>query len=197
MSDTSNITPGSVDTDYPVAGQDNDTQGFRENFTAIKDSLTGAAGYIADLQDNTAKTNAANNFQGNNILNANLVQISHEAQVGAVANTATTKVLDYEEASYYNLTFEVNTTVQIRNLLGSSSDTKFSKMVVIVRMAGSGANPVLSWDVGAGKTLLNDGNSLWTTFELNDDSTNPHIMVEFTSWDNLNIYGRVIGRFNT
>lgn len=197
MSDTSNITPGSIDKDYPVAGQDNDSQGFRENFTVIADSLTGAAGYIAELQDDTAKTNVANNFQGNNIVNANFVQVSHEAQVTAVPNTSQTKTLDYTEAAFYNLTFEVNTTVQIRNLLGSSSDNKVSEMTVIVRDATNGDNPVLTWDIGAGKNLLTDGNALWTNFETNDDSSNPHIMVKFTSFDNLNVYAQVVGRFNS
>ena len=28
----SNINPNNIDTTYPVAGQDNDSQGFRDNF---------------------------------------------------------------------------------------------------------------------------------------------------------------------
>ena len=194
MSDTTNITPGSIDVAFPVAGQDNDSQGFRQNFTAIQTSLTGAAGYIATLQDDTAKTNIANNFQGNNILNANLVQISHEAQVGTVPNTTSTKTLDFEEAAHYNLTFVINTTVQIRNLAGTSSNTKASKVTVVVRKdTTASTDPVLTWDIGAGKTLLNDGNALWSNFTL--DNIAEHVMVEFISFDNTNVYGKVIGVF--
>ena len=32
----SNINPNNIDGTYPVAGQDNDSQGFRTNFTNIK-----------------------------------------------------------------------------------------------------------------------------------------------------------------
>jgi len=33
----------SISTVYPVAGQDNDTQGFRDNFTNIKNAFTNAS----------------------------------------------------------------------------------------------------------------------------------------------------------
>ena len=32
----SNINSDAIDKDYPVAGQDNDSQGFRDNFNTIK-----------------------------------------------------------------------------------------------------------------------------------------------------------------
>ena len=35
----SSINPSNVDGTYPVAGQDNDSQGFRDNFTNIKTIL--------------------------------------------------------------------------------------------------------------------------------------------------------------
>jgi len=194
VSDTSNITPGSVDADFPVAGQDNDSQGFRENFTVIKDSLTGAAGYIATLQDDTAKTNAPNNMQGNNLLNANFVQVSHESQVSGVDTSTSTKTLDFEEAAHYNLTFSIDCTLQLRNASGSSSDTKFTKFNLVLRKNESAlVNPVITFDVGSGKTLFTDGNALWSSFALTDDAQ--HVMVEIVSFDNTNFYARVLGAF--
>jgi hypothetical protein len=194
VSNTDNITPGNIDQDFPVAGQDNDTQGFRENFTVIKDSLTGAAGYIATLQDETAKTNTANNFQGNNILNANLVQVSDEAQVTAVPNTASTKILDFEQAAYYDLTFEINTTISFTNFPGDSSDTKHGKMVVILRKATTAAtDPQITFDVGT-NTLRNDGSTIFQNVELTD--VNFHEMFEIRSLDNTNFYISHIGSFS-
>lgn len=38
----SNIVTTSINPDYPIAGQDNDTQGFRTNFSAIKTALETA-----------------------------------------------------------------------------------------------------------------------------------------------------------
>jgi len=64
------INFGSIDATYPVAGQDNNSQGFRDNFGAIKNGLAEASTEITALQQNAAFVNAANNFGGNTITNA-------------------------------------------------------------------------------------------------------------------------------
>ena len=46
----SSITTTNIDTTYPVAGQDNDSQGFRDNFTNIKTALDTASTEITDLE---------------------------------------------------------------------------------------------------------------------------------------------------
>ena len=38
----SNIVPGNVDGTFPKAGQDNSSQGFRDNFSSIKNNFTEA-----------------------------------------------------------------------------------------------------------------------------------------------------------
>lgn len=45
----SSINPNNIDGNYPVAGQDNDSQGFRDNFTNIKNNLTYSKSEIEDL----------------------------------------------------------------------------------------------------------------------------------------------------
>jgi hypothetical protein len=47
---SSNINPNNIDGAYPVAGQDNNSQGFRDNFTNIKTNFGYAAAEINDLQ---------------------------------------------------------------------------------------------------------------------------------------------------
>lgn len=49
----SNINFSSIVTTYPVAGQDNDSQGFRDNFTAISAALSVAKTEISTLQTNS------------------------------------------------------------------------------------------------------------------------------------------------
>lgn len=51
---TSLINPNNIDITYPIAGQDNDTQGFRDNFSNIKNNLSVAATEISALQANVA-----------------------------------------------------------------------------------------------------------------------------------------------
>ena len=46
----SNINPNNINGAYPVAGVDNDSQGFRDNFTNIKNNLVFAQAELNDLQ---------------------------------------------------------------------------------------------------------------------------------------------------
>lgn len=50
---TSQINFDIIDEQYPVAGQDNDSQGFRDNFNSIKDALSTAKVEISTLQTNS------------------------------------------------------------------------------------------------------------------------------------------------
>lgn len=74
----SNINTTDIDETYPVAGQDNDSQGFRDNFSTIKDNFSAAAAEIETLQTNTAKLNALNDFSNNTITNAVLIKNTEE-----------------------------------------------------------------------------------------------------------------------
>ena len=84
----SNIDEVSINSEYPIAGQDNDSQVFRDNFGIIKNNFVAAKAEIEDLQDNTAKKNTANNFLGNNITNANLVNVSEELNAGGTLSSS-------------------------------------------------------------------------------------------------------------
>ena len=74
---TSAITPSTVSTTFPVAGQDNNSQGFRDNFAAIASNFTHAASEITALQtvsiltaDLATQVNTVvNNLQGSTLSN--------------------------------------------------------------------------------------------------------------------------------
>jgi hypothetical protein len=66
----SDIVPGNIDGTFPIAGQDNSSQGFRDNFTAIKNNFTEAKSEIEDLQANKASLNATSNFADNTVSRA-------------------------------------------------------------------------------------------------------------------------------
>ena len=53
----SNINLTNIDTTYPIAGQDNDSQGFRDNFTNINTNFTEAKTEIEALQSSTSIAN--------------------------------------------------------------------------------------------------------------------------------------------
>ena len=60
---TSQINYTNINTSYPVAGQDNDSQGFRDNFSAIQLALTTASSEITNLQLTAATVTGINDFQ--------------------------------------------------------------------------------------------------------------------------------------
>lgn len=72
---TSNINPNNIDGTYPVAGQDNNSQGFRDNFTNTKSNFQYAKNEITDLQANAILKSALtgttldNNMSGSDIYN--------------------------------------------------------------------------------------------------------------------------------
>lgn len=68
---SSSINPNNINGTYPVAGQDNDSQGFRDNFTNIKNNLTFTKNELEDLQNKsllisalTGGTTPVNNLNG-------------------------------------------------------------------------------------------------------------------------------------
>ena len=60
---TSSINTDNIDPEFPVAGQDNNSQGFRDNFLYIKEGLESASADITNLQVNGARLDDDNNFQ--------------------------------------------------------------------------------------------------------------------------------------
>ena len=69
---TSAINTDNISGTFPVAGQDNNSQGFRDNFTNIKAGLNVAKSEITTLQTNTAKLNVDNDFNGQILENAEI-----------------------------------------------------------------------------------------------------------------------------
>lgn len=65
----SQIDPTTVDVTYPIAGQDNDTRGFHDNFRAIQNGLVFARSEISDLQANVSVlfANDAANYGNSNV----------------------------------------------------------------------------------------------------------------------------------
>lgn len=51
---TSQVNPSTIDGTFPIAGQDNDSQGFRDNFTNIKNNLTTIFNEITSIQNDAA-----------------------------------------------------------------------------------------------------------------------------------------------
>lgn len=60
----SNINVSGLDTTYPVAGRDNDSQGFRDNYAVIKQALEVAKSEITELETTSLRFNGDNTLAG-------------------------------------------------------------------------------------------------------------------------------------
>jgi len=110
----SNIVPGNIDGTYPKAGQDNSSQGFRDNFNEIKNNFTTAKSEISNLQANKANLNATNDFNASTIQNAKMKDNSEEVfPHGSVASGSIT--LNHENGHYQTATITANTTFAFTN----------------------------------------------------------------------------------
>ena len=98
----SNIVPGNVDGTFPVAGKDNSSQGFRDNFTAIKNNFTNAKTEIETLQTHSVKTNEANSFNDNVVSRAVLKDTSET--IYAHGTTSGNITINHESGHYQTIT---------------------------------------------------------------------------------------------
>ena len=110
---TSLINPNNIDTSYPVAGQDNSTQGFRTNFTNIKQNFQYAETEINALQNNGVVTNAANNFNDNLIYAARMQDIAFTKITDSSA--AGNIILNFASGQYYSLVTDGATSLTFSN----------------------------------------------------------------------------------
>jgi hypothetical protein len=199
----SNIISDTIDAAYPVAGVDNDTQGFRDNFQIIKDNFTAAKNEIEALQNGTAKLATTNNFNGTTLTGANLVYSTQTHFETTVANSSGVEV---------NLTFGHFFTIKLnlqdlQNATVPLTLTGFPnvdgnpaiKFTVILKALeadnGQGIDPVpVNFVTSSNLTLLKSAN--WpSTLAVDSPQFNSPIIIEFTKIGST-VYGEYKGMFS-
>jgi hypothetical protein len=105
---SSNINPNNIDGAYPVAGQDNNSQGFRDNFTNTKTNFQYAADEITDLQSKVVLKSALtgstldNDMNGSVLSNATFQDIAQtRVALGTLSGSVT---VNYASGSYQTVT---------------------------------------------------------------------------------------------
>lgn len=101
---TSSINPNNIDGNYPVAGQPNNTQGFRDNFTNTKTNFEYAQTEINDLQNKAILKQALTGTTLDNNMNDNLLYAVKLQDVSYTylqqTATAGSIPIDYSAAQY-------------------------------------------------------------------------------------------------
>lgn len=192
----SNINSDAIDALYPVAGQDNDSQGFRDNFSTIKNSLATAKTEITTLQNDTAKKNADNDFNGNKIQEANL--ISTTEQTYATGELTASQNISFENGHYQIVTVGGDITITLTDWAPTG---KLCKLRLEIKSDGTGRT--LTINVGSGGSLKLDKGFLLSDSTVQGQMTNPLIlgaletyMVDFwTHNGGLTVYAKLAGEF--
>jgi len=108
---TSNINPNNINGAYPVAGQDNNSQGFRDNFTNTSTNFQYAANEITDLQNKVILSaqltggnalTAQNNMQNSPLINALISDFAAQAVILGPQSGSIT--INYASGHYQTLT---------------------------------------------------------------------------------------------
>jgi len=136
---TSAINPNDIDGAYPVAGQDNDSQGFRDNFTNTATNFQYAADEITNLQNNVLLKAALsggsldNNVNGQPLYNFKASQVS--GLLNALGTTSGSVSLSWALGSYATLTTSGSVTLGFTNFPASGASASIVLQITVASTA--------------------------------------------------------------
>jgi len=138
---TSAINPNNINGAYPVAGQDNNSQGFRDNFTNTSTNFQYAANEITALQNNsvlktdlaTSTTPVFNNLLTSTLANGYLQNMyTPLVALGTVSGAVT---VNYALGSYQTVTTSGGITLGFSNFPAAGKVATVVLQVTVVSVA--------------------------------------------------------------
>lgn len=188
----SNINTSLLNENFPVAGVDNDSQGFRDNFNVIKGGLDNAKTEITDLQDNVARLDQDNDFDSNELTNGQLITISNK--INTALSTGTTEVthrLDWDLGSVHIVKATNDVTL---NLARFTNNTECR-----MRLYLTADNTDRQITIGSqGGSVATDGNAAWSGRVLTVNNASNPIVLDAVSYNGGNlVMVSYVGQFTT
>jgi hypothetical protein len=189
---TSAITPNTISTTFPVAGQDNDSQGFRDNFAEIVANFSHAESEITALQTNSVDvTKSVNNLLGSTLSNGLFTQLSATLNVANGVSGAYSIDLSIGAAQKFILNGDA--TLTFTNWPQYNGVTIYSTAIIIIEATGSGSfsyTPTFAATSG-GQIYKATG----FPSPLTISSTSATHLIEAISVDHQNVFLRYLGAF--
>jgi hypothetical protein len=115
----SSINADGIDPNFPVAGVNNSTQGFRDNFFNIKNNLNYAKSEISDLQNKAILKSALNGQKLSNDFSETVIANATLKSIGTMINdlgaTSGTAVLDFKSSTHYFLSTTGSVSLNFKN----------------------------------------------------------------------------------
>lgn len=140
----SNINTNGIDSNYPVPGQNNSSQGFRDNFTQIKNNLNTASNEITDLQNKVVLKAALNdqvlnNDMANTLISNAAIKSFRSTTYNLGSSLNGIVLVDVNKADVQYGTITANTTLQFGGWAPMNTQS-----TVTLRLNISNSNAVLS-----------------------------------------------------
>lgn len=137
----SQINYNIIDGTYPVAGQDNSSQGFRDNFTNIKNNFESAYEEITDLQNKVILASPLNNGTFNNNLQGNLITNAQMQGIREkyfnVGNAVSDSVnVDFNTGTFQTMTLSGSATISGFTSFAATNGS-FARIVLQIIVANS------------------------------------------------------------
>jgi len=161
----------SINVNFPVPGEDNDSQGFRNNFSKIQSALTVASKEITNIQNGAVNLNTTNDF-GENIVKRATFQATSLISVDNGSVSGVVEV-DFQTGSYQKYAVNVNT--HTFTVVNWPSDNKCG--VVTLEITPNTSSQI-NINLGGITTLLSR-----TSFPVSYTQTTP-ILWQLWSYDN-------------
>jgi hypothetical protein len=152
---TSLINFAAINENFPVAGQDNDTQVFRDNFDTIKTNFSAAKTEIEDLQDNVARTDVESDFNYNIATSITLQDAYFRKKDYGAAIVVGTQDVSFKQAMYHIIKFGTNCAIQFTEFPVAAVDVTGLGQVgkATLELYGDGTARTITFTV-TGSTVL-------------------------------------------
>ena len=190
----SNINYVSINENFPVAGQDNDTQVFRDNFDTIKTSLRYAKEELEVFQNSTtgaARLNQSNNFNQNIISNA-VLQGNRDALFDGGNYAAPTLDVTYTNGAYQIYKFGAN--VEINFLEFPENETPAGVGKVTLELYSDGSSKTITFKSIGGLVYKKNAALISLGTLTLTSATNP-VILEVWRYKSATIFLNYVGVF--
>lgn len=191
----SNINFNSINENFPVAGQDNDTQVFRDNFDSIKTALSTAKTEIGDLQDNAARTDQSTDFNYNVLTSVTLQDAYLRTKDYGSPIAASTQEISFKQALYHIVRFANNCALSFiefpTTVLGDDRVGQIGKATL--ELYGDGTARTVTFTT-TGSTVIKKSSTFPDSLIVTS-ATDP-IIIEVWQHSSNTIYLNYFGSFN-
>lgn len=184
-----------IDEAYPVAGVDNDSQGFRDNFDIVKSCLALASIELTELQDTAGRITTDNNFAGNSIINTVLVTNTEQSNATGVFSQGVPQ-LQFRNGGHQRVLLDADDLNVVVSWNPTATNElvvdRYARMIVEVSTLSAGDSFNVIWAVEGGGFLKYSKN-----YPVNFKVTLTPKLIEFSTYDGGDtMFVKYLGEFD-